>query len=286
MSGNSSDTKIIERSSAQLRAERAMTDALNRVSPRAAVTRGRVKKIEDNLVSGVHLNQFASDFDKGAGSELKDKFRAPFSSAALMVNTFARFKSIESELHVGRHSGFDSGRLFFEKRCPTGLRGLPPHLDVLVSGAKRALAIESKCTEHLGPKEAYFADSYETLRDDEHQTKPWLDEMMEIRRGRRKYRYLDAAQLIKHAFGLAHSITSRPLALLYLYWEPTNANELAELADHGRELEEFEKRVAGGLPRFQAMTYRQLWTQWAKMDQPAWLRDHVTNLRRRYEVAI
>jgi hypothetical protein len=36
------------------------------------------------------------------------------------------------------------------------------------------------------------------------------------------YAWPDAAQLIKHAFGLAGRFGGRPVTLLYLYWEPAN----------------------------------------------------------------
>jgi hypothetical protein len=36
------------------------------------------------------------------------------------------------------------------------------------------------------------------------------------------YAWPDAAQLIKHAFGLAGTFGGPPATLLYLYWEPAN----------------------------------------------------------------
>jgi hypothetical protein len=80
----------------QLRAERAITDALKRLRPKAEVINGRVANIEDNLLSGIHRSQFESDFRSGAGGELEDKVRAPFSSSASTANasrTSSRFGS-------------------------------------------------------------------------------------------------------------------------------------------------------------------------------------------------
>jgi hypothetical protein len=37
---------------------------------------------------------------------------------------------------------------------------------------------------------------------------------------------------------------------------------------------------------FVAMPYRELWDDWAQADCPAWLRNHVAALRRRYDVTV
>ena len=278
-----------DRSQAQIRAEHALTEALRSVTPGARVTRGRLERLEDNLLPGVERRQFEHDLRGGAGDELRDKFRAPYSSSALAVNSFARFRDLESkdlegDLRVDRRDGFRS--ICFEQQFATGLRGTPPHLDIVLAGPDHTLAIESKCTEHLGKRAPAFKDSYERLLKSDRQSRPWLDEMMKIRTGHRQYGHLDAAQLIKHAFGLANSCENGSVTLVYLYWEPKNAADVRELAVHRRELEAFEKRVAGGFPSFRAVSYRQLWEQWAKMDRPSWLRAHVSNLRKRYEVEI
>lgn len=48
------------------------------------------------------------------------------------------------------------------------------------------------------------------------------------------YQLLDAAQLIKHAFGLAHSRKNEPVTLVYLYWEPLDAGLSPFFAQHPR----------------------------------------------------
>ncbi|MGH6933881.1 MAG: PGN_0703 family putative restriction endonuclease, partial [Dongiaceae bacterium] len=187
-------------------------------------------------------------------------------------------------LRVGNWRAFQY--LEFEKTFPTGLPGTPPHLDVFLSGRSKSIATESKCIEHLGTTKPEFKDSYERVRNNDRQSEKWLNEMQAIREKRHSYRYLDAAQLIKHAFGIANSSQERSACLLYLYWEPSNASEIPELKAHQRELAELTKNVVGGFPSFHAMTYRQLWGQWEKLDRPSWLREHAGNLRRRYDVEI
>ena len=73
------------------------------------------------------------------------------------------------------------------------------------------------------------------------------------------YRWLDAAQLIKHAFGL---MRNHPTAtLLYLYWGALNAH-LAPFEEHRREIEAFEDKVGKSLIPFRAMSYNALWGEW------------------------
>ena len=52
-----------------------------------------------------------------------------------------------------------------------------------------------------------------------------------------RYDWLDAAQLVKHAYGLAQSFPDEPVTLLYLYWEPLNAERFTLFAEHRLEIE-------------------------------------------------
>ena len=105
------------------------------------------------------------------------------------------------------------------------LGGTPPHLDVVLEGPGGVLAIESKLTEYLTPKEPKFAESYFANIKDKRQNSTWYAEMQRIAKIS-DYRFLDAAQLIKHYFGLARTFADKPVTRLYLYWEPVNASEI------------------------------------------------------------
>lgn len=59
---------------------------------------GYTQKVQDNLVSGVRMDQFEDDLRQGNGNELRMKFCAVHSSAALVVNCFAPFKDSKKEL--------------------------------------------------------------------------------------------------------------------------------------------------------------------------------------------
>jgi len=99
------------------------------------------------------------------------------------------------------------------------------------------------------------------------------------------YVWLDAAQLIKHAFGLAHTFRDRPTTLLYLFWEPLHPDACPEFSAHRAEIAAFAERVKGAGPRFVAMSYPELWEGWAQTG-PDWLTTHLADLWARYLVAV
>jgi Restriction Endonuclease associating with ARP len=246
---------------------------------------GYVSRVEDNLLPGVEARQFVEDLPAGNGRELESKFLAIHSSAALAVNTFARFKDEPAHLSLVGVTGFEA--LDFEFRCPTGLRGgRPAHLDLLAQGRAGVVAVESKCTEHLEPKAPRFSPAYAEQIDDQRRAGPWYRAMAAIVAGTETFTLLDAAQLIKHAFGLARCFRQQPVRLLYLYWEPLDGDRLPMILSHRAELARFSRLVAGGQPTFGAQSHPELWEAWRAASRPSWLRHHVGNLRARYGVAL
>ena len=133
----------------------ALQDALKASSAKVDLDeKGYTDSVSDNLLPSVAVADFEADLRQGSGDELTGKIRAAHSSTALAVNCFAPFRRSPSHLHLCGTEGFTS--LHFEKKCPTGLRGTPPNLDVLASRSDRVVAIESKCTEYLSPTAARF----------------------------------------------------------------------------------------------------------------------------------
>jgi hypothetical protein len=245
---------------------------------------GYVMKPDDNLLPRVRLADFEADLRAGAGAELDGKFLAAHSSSALAINCFAPFRHRGCSFDIGRHHGL---RLVgFEQRFSTGLaRAQPPHLDVLATAPSgRLVAIESKCTEYLSPKVAKFSERYKTDITDERASGPWFAEMLRLMAaGGVGYRFLDASQLIKHAFGLANQRHSEMVTLVYLYWEPLDAGLSPLFAEHRAEIAAFTERVAGGNPSLESMSYAELWETWVASGS-ANLLAHVQHLRSRYEV--
>jgi hypothetical protein len=169
----------------------------------------------------------------------------------------------------------------FEKTFPVGLaNATSPHVDVAALGEMGLVAIESKCTEYLSRKTPHFSDRYETEITDERTAGPWYAEMRRLKELKAPLR-LDASQLILHALGLARRVG--PATLVYLYWEPLDAELRPLFAEHRAEIADLATRVRCGKPSFEYLSYKELWDYWAASRDPA-LTAHVVNLRARYAV--
>ncbi|HRZ11253.1 MAG TPA: hypothetical protein P5567_02240 [Kiritimatiellia bacterium] len=265
---------------------RLVKDAYDRQAAAPSDERGYVARPEDNLVPGVRLEQFRADLEKGAGHELAGKFCAVHSSSALAVNTFAPFKDRPADLVLLGRSGFDPP--VFEKPLPTGLHGTPPTLDVFLRRGNEVITVESKFLEYFAPKEAKFSASYNRVN------LPWAEDcwwrVLEEAKAAGP-RNLDVAQLVKHYFGISRLLARgdekgwKPAraTLLYLYWEPANAADLAVCLQHRKEIEELAARAANSKVIFRAMSYPDLWREWSAL--PA-LSKHTESLQRRYRVVV
>jgi hypothetical protein len=227
------------------------------------------------------LELIKEDYRRGGGKELEWKFRAIHSSAALVANHFARFKQESHQLTILDRSGFDIP--VFEKQLPTGLRGIPPNLDVFVENRDCCIPIESKLLETLSLKKPHFSKSY--LKDRLPHCEPQWWSLIESA-GDASKGHLDTAQLVKHYLGILRyvqeKIERKPI-LLYLYWKPMNASEIEEYQKHEQEVGEFKNKVAGSSVDFIPMSYPELWEAWSK--EPG-LADHARKLMERYCVEI
>ncbi len=263
----------------------ALRNALVHVHSAAVVDDlGYVADWRDNLLPAVAPRDFEADLSQGSGDEHSTKFRAAHSSSALAVNAFAPFRRSLPDLAVGPHCGFTT--MDFERKCPSGLRGTPPNIDLVLESPEHVLAIESKCLEYLTPQVADFSLSYFDRILDGRRDSAWFLEMVRLRDAPKAYRCLDAAQLIKHAFGLARCFPDRPVTLLYLWWEPLNADADPIFDRHRGEVAAFADRVAGSTPAFEGMSYTSLWKQWEDGLLPAGLARHVCEIRARYAVTL
>ena len=243
---------------------------------------GYLRDLRENLLPGIDFDPIRKDIEQGAGNELKRKFLAIHSSTALAVNAFGYFDSSESRSF--KRDGVAFNRPTFERRCPTGLRGTAPNLDVWFDASNAVVAVESKLTEYFQPKQAKFSDSYceNKLRNGED---CWWEVLRESKSAEK--RCLDVAQLVKHYFGLRRhmcdEIEIESVELLYVFWEPTNYADLECCVQHREEIRLLTEAVEESEVKFSAHSYSELWLEW---EQDAALRDHVANLRKRYEVEI
>ena len=266
------------------KATQKLIEAFARCSPDTQIDdKGYVCSFEDNLVSLVSPDDPEADLRAGRGNELKCNFRAAYSSSALVVNNFAPFKSRLADLRVPEMSKAIS--LEFESKCKTGLGGTPPHLDVLISSNTTKIGIESKLTEHLGTHKAEFSPAYFNKIRDERREQAYFQEMQRLSKAPTHYKRLDAAQLIKHAFGLARKYKGKAVSLCYLFWEPANPDSMPAFAEHREEVAEFADHVAGATPSFLAMSYPELWSCW-RAAAPPWLTEHLGELEARYLVTL
>ena len=267
------------------RAKQALWDSFHDLNPDIPVDAKGYLGVSDknrNLLQFEWMELIRGDYEKGGGKELEWKFRAVHSSATLVANHFARFKREPHHLTIIAQSGLDCPS--FEKPLPTGLRGIPPNLDVFVENRDFCIAIESKLLETLSLKKPHFSPSYrkDRLPYCEPQWWKFTESAPNAVEG-----YLDTAQLVKHYLGLIYhlkknKIDKKPI-LLYLYWNPTNASEIEEYHKHDQEVKEFKDMVTGSSVEFISMSYPELWEVWSK--EPS-LADHVKKLMERYSVEI
>ena len=263
-----------------LDAKLIMRDGFLHLNPAANLNKdGYAERWEQNLLPGIDAKRVELDLAGKGGSELAGKFKAAHSSTALVVNSFARFRDNNDQVPI---PGFGDVQVEgFEKLFPTGLSGTPPHLDATAHNADGLVAIESKCLEYFTPKVAKFRDTYLEKIKDGRRDGPWFAEMLRLRKNPRRYECLDAAQLVKHAFGLAWTVKEGPVVLLYLFWEPDDAEYQSACKQHREEVAELAAAVAGARPAFAFMSYQELWTSWAQFGS-APLSAHAELLMSRY----
>jgi hypothetical protein len=266
-------------SDARARAARALTEALVRMGG-AIGPEGYAVSLEANLLAPLD-GSVRESFSGAAGSELRGKMRAPYSSSALAVNVFSPWLDHLEKLEICGIRGFTA--LSFERQCATGLRGTAPHLDVIAEGPQGIVAVESKCLEYLTPKAADFADAYDGIID----ARSWSRWFDPVRTRDPRVRHLDVAQLVKHYLGLSREFPDRSLTLLYLYWEPRNWQSVPECVAHRADIDAFAAIVSDDPFRFASESYPTLWSTWEQQPEcPDWLMTHVARLRQRYDVSL
>lgn len=230
---------------------------------------GYLETVEANLRVPLSTRALAA-FEDGGGSELRGhgngpaKMRALHSSAALAVNVFDHWTA-DGAAPLLDTLGLDSGlkSLDFEAKFETGLPGTPPNLDVALTLASgTVVGIECKFTEWMTPKRAsrpafkrkYFeGGAARWAAQGLPRCQALAGRMMD---GAAPFRFLDAAQLLKHALGLA--TRCERFALQYLYYDvPGPAGEA-----HAEEIIGFAESVDAGLG-FRALSYQQLYSELA-----------------------
>jgi hypothetical protein len=237
------------------------------------------ENLNDNL-----LCEFDDDvriqFEKGDGNELNSssgasKMQALHSSAALCVNIFAywhktgrengdNFYPVTEILHAAKliKAGTEKrGKISFEAKFPISEDfTIPPNLDLLIepdsfSGNIEAYAVECKFTEpyssysHSGLKKDYLLkeEIWEKL-DNIHQL------ACELSPDDNRFKFLHAAQLIKHILGLNKKYKHGKYRLLYLWYD----NLSDQGAEHLKEIQSFAETAEKDGVQFHHISYQNL----------------------------
>jgi hypothetical protein len=267
-------------------ARAALALALKAARPDATFDdKGYTTTLEMNLLPGIPVAMIEAEYGNAAGGELKQKMRAPWSSSALVVNSFSPWRNAETTMQVAGIDGLPT-TLKLEAKCPNGVARIPPHVDVLFDFGHAIVAVESKLIEYLVPKKQVPAQAYLTLEEtgDPRASSQWFQVLQELH----EFELLDAYQLVKHYLGLRLTYPTKPLTIVYLFWEPTNPDDSPIFGNHRAEITKFGELV-GGDPtcEFRWQSYADHWTELGQIaDPPHWLASHLDSLRARYAVSL
>ncbi len=220
---------------------------------------GRAVSVEANLFQPLNL-ETRREFEAGKGDELgvsgqPGKMASLISSSALAVNVFDPWRGQDATplcMALGVARDYRVGG--FEATYPTGLRGTDPHLDVkLLAPGEPVLAIESKFTEPYRRVTNSFRPSYFS-RDAIWAGMPASRSLAQkIADDTIVFHSLHAAQLLKHAIGLNHTLGQGRFVLMYLWYQaPGRHGKL-----HTAETQRFADIVAYDFD-FRSMTCQEL----------------------------
>ncbi|WP_176154929.1 hypothetical protein [Burkholderia vietnamiensis] len=233
----------------------------------------RGQRVSNQLfLSGIPVDHVVDRLAKAPGKEIEfGKLSSPESSAALAVNCFGWFIERPHQLpplngleHVGVPELVD---VEFCARFPwTG--GKHPWLDAVVQTPRSLVGIESKRFEP-------FRDAKVVSLSAAYDRPAWGENMRgfekmrdRLRSGDAMFVHLDAAQLVKHAFGLVTEgrRRNRAPALFYLFAEPLARGGHAIASDnftrHRDEIASFAEAVSGDAVTFHSASYREWLGTW------------------------
>jgi hypothetical protein len=230
------------------------------------------------FLAGVPRDHVLNRMAKAGGNEVgSGKFMNPESSSALAINTFGWFVQRPGLLPAlpGMKLG-DFPLIVDVEYCARfpWRGGRHPWLDAIVETERQLIGVESKRFEPFrGQKRPSLSEAYDR--------KVWGSNMAPfeamrdaLRSGRERYEFLDATQLVKHAFGLVTDATRKRKApmLIYLYSEPAARGDrpisVAAHRRHRDEISRFAAAVKGAAVLFHATSYRHWLGTWPSPPDP------------------
>ena len=226
------------------------------------------------FLPGVPEHLVLAALARAGGNEIESgKLGSSESSAALAVNAFGWF--IERPRELPRFPTLNDVRwpavqvdVERQMRFPWS-GGRHPWLDAAFETSTDLVGVESKRFEPFRDAKAVsLSDAYD--RDVWGECMRPYEAMRDaLRAGATAFKHLDAAQLVKHAFGLVtegRRVGKSPM-LLYLYAEPERRGAAAispqARALHQREIATFASAVSGAKVRFSACSYRAWLATWS-----------------------
>lgn len=223
-------------------------------------------RLADFLCHGVPEHRVRVALDRAGGDEIgSGKFASPESSAALAVNGLGWFLDRPDALPAFpclSDIDWPAVQVDIERQMRFPWRGgRHPWLDAAVETETCLIGVESKRFEPFRDAKlaklslAYDRDVWGLGMQ------PWCAMRDYLRVEPLAFRHLDAAQLVKHAFGIvseAKRIGKAPI-LLYLFAEPTSGRIVSpeEIARHRIEVGRFAELVEGADVRFASCSWRE-----------------------------
>jgi hypothetical protein len=241
--------------------------------------RGRkvyTRSIEENLFQPLN-KQTKENLEHGDGNELAGseaqpaKIQAVHSSSALGINLFdywrgsADLSIITTACRLSRANRKLCGEMLFEQKFPIDDRfRYPPNIDVVIipkTGRYRVYAIECKFAEPYSSHKHDGLDGKYLKNDDIWQSLTSTKCLAQaISPDDSRFRYLHAAQLIKHILGLNREFGHSRYRLLYLWYDV-----IGEASHkHRQEIKQFSDIVGSDGVAFREVTYQDAISRLAK----------------------
>jgi hypothetical protein len=143
--------------------------------------------------------------------------------------------------------------------------------------------VESKFLEPLRPQKVDFSEQYRSAMNMKAEPM-WRHLYQSLLDDPKRFKHLDAAQLVKHYLGFRHSFRGHKglITIVYLYWESKNADSIPEFTEHRREISTLAAEVANSEVRFISHSYPKLWQTWLAESLWDGIGVHISELRKRY----
>ncbi len=247
---------------------------------------------------GVPYEEIEKIFKAAPGNEIDSrKIDSPESSAALAANTFGFFLNRAHDLPLLPECDqrkWPPVSLALEETVRFPWRGgRHPVLDALVITPSELIGIESKRFEPFrGNKKASFSSAY-WRRVWGERMKGYENVRDKLHNNVRRYKHLDSAQLVKHAFALRTQIQpggkyeGRKATLFYIYAEPECWPKDGRPIDkkmkfqHKEEIKIFTKNIMEDEVKFIACAYGKLLADWKQNRAPE-IRAHTKAIVQRF----